>query len=166
LPGVSYVIPTGPESDHYTILSSQSVDTGPDWVSSVVNAIGESKYWSSTAIIITWDDWGGFCDHVPPPQLDYRGLGFRVPLLIISPYAKKGYVSHTQYEFGSILKFMETTFGLASLNTTDVRANNLTDSFDFTQKPRKFVPIPSQSKGHDRAYFMSLPPSHVPVDTE
>ncbi|HEY3676612.1 MAG TPA: alkaline phosphatase family protein, partial [Candidatus Tumulicola sp.] len=162
LPGVSYVIPTGGESDHY----DGTVDTGPDWVASVVNAIGESKYWDSTAIIVVWDDWGGFYDHIAPPQLDYRGLGFRVPLLIISPYAKKGYVSHTQYEFGSILKFMETTFGLASLNTTDVRANNLTDAFDFGQKPRKFVVIPSQTTGHDRAYFIALPPSHDPVDTE
>ena len=166
LPGVSYVIPTGPESDHYTVQSSESIDIGPDWVASVVNAIGQSKYWDSTAIIVVWDDWGGFYDHVPPPQLDYKGLGFRVPLLVISPYAKKGYVSHTQYEFGSILKFMETTFGLASLGTTDVRANNLTDAFDFTQKPRKFVVIPSQTKGHNRAYFMSLPPDHLPVDTE
>jgi phospholipase C len=168
LPGVSWVIPTGEESDHYTLNQNgtQIVDTGPDWVSSVVNAIGESKYWNSTAIIIVWDDWGGFWDHLAPPQMDYRGLGFRVPLLIVSPYAKKAYVSHTQYEFGSILKFAETTFGLASLNTTDVRANNLSDSFDFSQKPRKFVPIPAQNPSHDRAYFMSLPPSHAAPDSE
>jgi phospholipase C len=168
LPGVSWVIPTGEESDHYNLNQNktQIVDTGPDWVSSVVNAIGESKYWNSTAIIIVWDDWGGFWDHLPPPQLDYRGLGFRVPLLIVSPYAKKGYVSHTQYEFGSILKFAETTFGLDSLNTTDLRANNLTDSFDFTKKPRKFVPIPPQTSSHNRAYFMSLPPSNSAPDTE
>jgi phospholipase C len=162
------VIPTGPESDHQTFnkAGTKVVDVGPDWVASVVNAIGESKYWNSTAIIITWDDWGGFWDHVPPPQLDYRGLGFRVPLIIVSPYAKKGYVSHTQYEFGSILKFAETTFGLASLDTTDVRANNLTDAFDFSQKPRAFVEIPPQTKGQDKAYFMSLPPDNNPVDTE
>jgi phospholipase C len=168
LPGVSWVIPTGPESDHQTFnkAGTKVVDVGPDWVASVVNAIGESKYWNSTAIIITWDDWGGFWDHVPPPQLDYRGLGFRVPLIIVSPYAKKGYVSHTQYEFGSILKFAETTFGLASLDTTDVRANNLTDAFDFSQKPRAFVEIPPQTKGQDKAYFMSLPPDNNPVDTE
>jgi phospholipase C len=166
LPGVSWVIPTGEESDHYNPVSGKIVDTGPDWVSSVVNAIGESKYWDSTAIIIIWDDWGGFWDHVPPPQLDYRGLGFRVPLIIVSPYAKKGYVSHTQYEYGSILKFMETTFGLASLQTTDMRANNLTDAFDFDRKPRKFVPIPAQTSTHDAAYFLSLPPSHSAPDDE
>ena len=103
---------------------------------------------------------------MPPPQLDYRGLGFRVPLIIVSPYAKKGYVSHTQYEFGSILKFAETTFGLDSLNTTDLRANNLSDSFDFTQKPRPFVPIPPQTRGHSGAYFLSLPPSVSPPDDE
>jgi Phosphoesterase family len=166
LPAVSWVIPTGEESDHYTVSNGKIVDTGPDWVSSVVNAVGKSKYWDSTAIIIVWDDWGGFWDHVPPPQLDYRGLGFRVPLIIVSPYAKKGYVSHTQYEFGSILKFMESTFGLASLNTTDVRANDLTDSFDFTKKPRPFKTIPSQNPGHDRAYFMALPPSKNAPDRE
>jgi phospholipase C len=166
LPSVSWVIPTGVESDHYTVQSGKIVDTGPDWVSSVVNAIGQSKYWDSTAIIITWDDWGGFYDHIPPPQLDYRGLGFRVPLLVVSPYAKKGYVSHTQYEFGSILKFIETTFGLASLNTTDVRANNLTDAFDFNKKPRKFVVIKSLVKGHDKAYFIAQPPSNAPIDSE
>ncbi len=81
LPGVSWVIPTGEESDHYALDGTQEVDTGPDWVSCVVNTIGKSKYWKSTAIVITWDDWGGFWDHVPPPQMDYRGLGFRVPLL-------------------------------------------------------------------------------------
>jgi phospholipase C len=166
LPGVSWVIPTGEESDHYTVDSGKLVDTGPDWVASVVNAIGQSPYWNSTAIIIVWDDWGGYWDHLAPPQLDYRGLGFRVPLLIVSPYAKKGYVSHTQYEFGSILKFAETTFGLDSLNTTDLRANNLSDAFDFSRKPRKFIPIPSEKKGQDRAYFMSLPPSHAAPDSE
>jgi phospholipase C len=168
LPGVSWVIPTGEESDHYNLntAGTRIVDTGPDWVSSVVNAIGESKYWNSTAIVIIWDDWGGFWDHLPPPQLDYRGLGFRVPLIVVSPYAKKGYVSHTQYEFGSILKFMESTFGLASLGTTDVRANNLTDAFDFSNKPRKFVPIAPQTSGHDAAYFMNLPPSHSAPDSE
>ena len=68
----------------------------------VVNAIGTSSLWNSTAIVVVWDDWGGFYDHVSPPQLDYQGLGFRVPMLVISPYAKQGYVSHTQYEFGSL----------------------------------------------------------------
>lgn len=135
-------------------------------MASVVNAIGKSSYWDSTAIIILWDDWGGFYDHVSPPQLDYEGLGFRVPMIIVSPYAKKGYVAHTQYEFGSILKFVETTFGLPSLGTTDVRAHNITDAFNFSQKPRPFVTIKPLDRTHDRAYFLRRPPSNTPVDTE
>jgi phospholipase C len=85
---VSWVTPSKPDSDHPGYHS----DRGPSWVASVVNAIGESSYWDSTAIIIVWDDWGGWYDNAPPPQLDYRGLGVRVPCLIISPYAKQGYV--------------------------------------------------------------------------
>jgi phospholipase C len=142
------------------------VDTGPDWVTSVVNAIGESQYWDSTAIILTWDEWGGFYDHIPPPQLDYQGLGFRVPYIVISPYAKQGYVSHTQYEtYGSTLKFIESTFGLGSLGTTDARANNITDAFDFTQTPRAFVPIVPLHKKNNAKYFMHLPADHNPTDT-
>ncbi|HEU5479852.1 MAG TPA: alkaline phosphatase family protein, partial [Candidatus Tumulicola sp.] len=162
LPAVSWVIPDGVDSDH----SNGGQDNGPDWVASVVNAIGESSYWNSTAIIVVWDDWGGFYDHVPPPQLDSVGLGFRVPLIVLSPYAKTGYVSHTQYEFGSILKFVESTFGLPSLGTTDVRANNLTDAFDFNQQPRKFVPIKTLNARHDRRYFLMRPPSLEPVDDQ
>jgi phospholipase C len=137
LPAVSWVIPDLDWSDHPITTSN----LGPQWVGDVVNAIGKSKYWKSTAIIVLWDDWGGYYDNAPPKQLDYVGLGIRVPCIIISPYAKHGYVSHTPYEFGSILKFLERTFGLASLHTTDVRATSLEDSFDFTQTPRKFKAI-------------------------
>jgi phospholipase C len=167
LPAVSWVIPTGTESDHYaTNKNGHIVDTGPDWVTSVVNAIGESKYWDSTAIILTWDEWGGFYDHIAPPQLDYQGLGFRVPYIIISPYAKKGYVSHTQYEtYGSTLKFIESTFGLPSLGTTDQRANSISDAFNFSQKPRAFVPIATIKKNETQKYFISLPPDNNPTDT-
>ena len=84
LPGVAWVVPDGVNSDH----PGYSSDTGPSWIAQVVNAIGQSKEWSSTAIVIVWDDWGGFYDPVAPPQLDYAGLGFRVPALIISPYAR------------------------------------------------------------------------------
>lgn len=163
LPAVSWVIPDGEASDHY---DGKGTDFGPDWVASVVNAIGESQYWKSTAIVVLWDDWGGFYDHVPPPQLDYTGLGFRVPLIIISPYAKRGYVSHTQYEFGSLLKFIETTFDLPSLGTTDKRANNITDAFDFSQQPRTFTPIKPIKKKHNLEFFLHRPPSGIPVDRE
>ncbi len=166
LPAVSWVIPTEANSDH----PGNASDTGPSWVGSVVNAIGESQYWNSTAIVVVWDDWGGFYDHVPPPFFDrWGGLGFRVPLLIASPYARQGssryggYVSHTQYEFGSILKFIEDVFGLGRLGTTDVRANSIDDSFDFTQAPRAFVPIGTK---YSRSFFERQPPSRAPVDTE
>ncbi len=88
-----------------------------------------------------WDDWGGWYDHVAPPQLDRIGLGFRVPLIVISPYARRGYVSHAQHEFGSILKFTEEAFALPSLGTTDARSDDLADCFDYAQKPAPFVPI-------------------------
>jgi phospholipase C len=139
LPSVSWVIPALFDSDH----PSSGHNFGPSWVAAVVNAVGKSKYWDSTAIVVTWDEWGGFYDNVPPPQLDYTSLNLRVPLLIISPYAKPGNVSHTQYEIGSILKYIEQSFNLGSLGSTDVRANSLIDSFDFTQTPTKFKVIPA-----------------------
>jgi phospholipase C len=141
LPGMSWVMPADSKhSDHPGNRSNE----GPSWVAAVVNAIGQSPYWNSTAIIVTWDEWGGFYDHVPPPmENNYMELGFRVPLLVISPYAKRGHVSHVQYEFGSIVAFAEETFGIrkGSLNATDVRANDLSDAFNFTQTPRPFVQI-------------------------
>jgi phospholipase C len=116
--------------------------TGSSWVASLVNAVGESKYWNSTAIFILWDSYGGWYDPEPPEYLDEEGLGFRVPLVIVSPYAKRGYVSHVHYEHGSILKFAEDQFGLERLAASDRRANSPErDAFDFSKPPRKFVPF-------------------------
>ncbi len=163
LPAVSWVIPDAVNSDH----PGDHSDTGPSWVASIVNAIGESAYWQSTAVIVVWDDWGGEYDNVPPPQLDGQGLGIRVPMLLVSAYAREttssqpGYISHTQYEFGSILKFMEQNWGLGNLGRTDVRANSLIDCFDFTQPPRTFSAIPTK---YSKAYFLKQPPSGLPVD--
>jgi phospholipase C len=134
---VSWVIPTGKNSDHPGNLS----DTGPSWVASIVNAIGSSAYWKSTAIFITWDDWGGWYDHVAPPTYDSYELGFRVPLIVVSPYAKRGYVSHRQHEFGSILSFVEENWGLGSLGRTDARSDDLADCFDFSQTPAPYDPV-------------------------
>jgi phospholipase C len=107
-----------------------------------VNAVGESKFWDSTAVFVQWDDWGGFYDEVAPRLKDYDGLGFRVPLLVISPYAKHGHVSHVRYETTSVLRFAEDVFGLRQLTAADRRANSpATDCFDFSQRPRKFIPI-------------------------
>ncbi|HEY1428781.1 MAG TPA: alkaline phosphatase family protein, partial [Candidatus Tumulicola sp.] len=135
---VSWVTPTMQNSDH----AGSDSNSGPSWVTSVVNTIGESKYWPNTAIFIMWDENGAWYDHVKPKMVDYDGLGMRIPLIVISPYAKKGYVSHQQYEHGSILKFVEDQFGLPRLAASDTRANSPeADCFNFNQKPRKFVPI-------------------------
>lgn len=160
LPAVSWLIPDYDNSDH----PGPNVTGGPSWVAQVVNAIGNnSSLWKSTAIVVIWDDWGGFYDHVPPPQLDYQGLGIRVPMIVVSPYAKKGYVSHTRYEFGSILKFVEQNWGLPSIGTTDARATSIGDVFDFKQPPRKFVKIAAP---FSRSYFEHRRPSNEPVDTQ
>jgi len=147
LPDVSWVIPTGQASDHPGITDG----TGPSWVASVVNAIGNSPYWADTAIFITWDDWGGLYDHVPPPQVLQNCAqfgcgyiyGFRVPLIVVSPYAKAQYISHNQHDFGSILKFIEGAFNLPSLNYADAAADDFSDCFDFNQTPLPFQTIPA-----------------------
>ncbi len=146
LPAVTWVTPTCANSDHATCDSNH----GPHWVASLVNAIGKSPYWKSTAIFVFWDDYGGWYDHVPPPLKDYDGLGIRVPLIVISPYAKKGYVSHVQYEHGSMLKFIEQRFNLTALAATDRRANSPAgDCFNFSQTPRSFSPIPTNMRAAD-----------------
>ncbi len=90
---VTWIVPSFNNSDH-----PGAPPQGPDWVASIVNAIGASQYWNSTTIFIAWDDWGGFYDHVLPPQTDDMGLGFRVPVIVVGPYAKRGYVSHVTHE--------------------------------------------------------------------
>ena len=137
LAGVSWVIPTAAASDH--ALSTDG--SGPYWVASIVNAVGTSQYWNDTAIFVTWDDWGGWFDHVSPPIYGSYELGFRVPLIVVSPYARRGYVSHVQHEFGSIIHFIESTYGLGSLGYTDARADDLADCFDFSQTPSPFVAV-------------------------
>ncbi len=157
LPAVSWVTPSFANSDHPQSKSN----TGPSWVASIVNAVGASPYWNSTAIFVVWDDWGGWYDHVAPRSLDLMGLGFRVPLLVISPYARKGYVSHVQHEFGSILHFTEETFGLAALSGSDSRADDLRDCFDFTQA---LVPFVKTRAPYKPEFFMRQPPSNEPPD--
>jgi phospholipase C len=151
LADVVWVTPAQAASDHPKVNNG----SGPSWVASVVNAIGNSQYWNNTAIFITWDDWGGFYDHVTPTIYNSFELSFRVPLIVVSPYAKPGYVSHAQHEFGSILKFTEETFGLPSLNTTDARADDLSDCFSFTNQQRKrFTRIKTK---YPASYFFHLP---------
>ncbi|MBV8368125.1 MAG: hypothetical protein JO036_04205 [Candidatus Eremiobacteraeota bacterium] len=157
LRSVSWVVPDYRNSDH---AGSRSV-TGPLWVASIINAIGRSRYWSHTVILITWDDSGGWYDHVAPPQLDYDGLGLRVPLLVVSPYSKRNFISHKQYEFGSLLRFTESVFGLRALAPSDSRANDLDDCFDFSAAQRTFEPIQTPIGAED---FLKQRPSSVPPD--
>jgi phospholipase C len=131
LPQVSWIIPSGAISDH----PPANVTLGMWWVTDVVNAVMQSKYWQNTALIVTWDEYGGFFDTVVPPSVDGNGLGFRAPALIISAYAKSGYLDHTVYDFESTLKFIEWRFGIPSLTLRDAGANNLLNAFDFNQPP-------------------------------
>lgn len=152
---VTWIIPDAHSSDH--ALGDDG--SGPSWVASIVNAIGKSPYWANTAIIITWDDWGGWYDHVAPKVIN-DGVswgsgyvyGFRVPLIVVSPYAKAAYISHVTHDFGSILKFIEKTFNLPSLGYADTPADDLSDCFNFTQTPLAFHPIAAPL---DAAHFIN-----------
>jgi phospholipase C len=138
LPAVSWIVPSQIDSEH----PPASVHQGQAYVTALINAAMKSPDWDSTAIFLSWDDWGGFYDHVAPPFQDYDGNGFRVPLLVISPYARKQYVSHVQYETASVLRFAEDLYGLNQLSKADKRATSpAVDCFDFSQKPRRFVEI-------------------------
>ena len=156
---VSWVIPDGADSDH----ASGNQGTGPSWVASIVNAVGNSQYWGNTAIIITWDDWGGWYDHVAPQIYNSYEYGFRVPLIIVSPYSRQGYVSHVTHDFGSILKFTEEVFNLPSLGYADALADDLSDCFDLTQTPITFQVVPAEKPAE---FFMNTTRAPTPPDDE
>lgn len=159
LQGVSWVIPDGANSDHPGGSSG-----GPDWVASIVNALGDSTctdtvhgqhltYWQDTAVVITWDDWGGFYDHasptiLPPNEGGYQ-LGFRVPLIFVSAYTSVGYINNARHDFGTVLRFIEHNFGITEgqLGFADSRGsmplNDLTAFYNLNNPPRKFVSIPT-----------------------
>lgn len=155
---VTWVIPGAPESDHAT----ENNGSGPSWVAAVVNAIGNSQYWSDTAILIAWDDWGGWYDHVPPRVINSYEYGFRVPLIVVSPYAKAHYISHVTHDFGSILKFIETVYGLPSLGYADAPADDLSDCFDFNQAPLSFQTISAPLSASD--FLLDTRPEDGPDD--
>ena len=157
LPSVSWVIPSGAVSEHPT----SSIRAGQAYVTNLINTIGHGRDWKSTAIFLTWDDWGGFYDHVPPPVVDLNGYGFRVPGLVISPYAKRGYIDHQQLSFDAFAKFIEDDFlGGQRLNPkTDgrpdprptVRENapglgDLTRDFNFSQAPQRPLILPAHPR--------------------
>lgn len=132
LPNMSWVIPQIGADEH----PQNSICAGENWTVNTMNALMQGPAWNSTAAFIAWDDFGGFYDHVSPPVLDQFGLGPRAPLLIISPYAKPGYISHTAYEHSSILKFVETRYQFQPLASRDSTASDMQDSFVFTQAPQ------------------------------
>jgi phospholipase C len=162
---VSWVIPDGQDSDH----ASSNNGCGPSWVTLLVNAIGNSEYWSNTAIILTWDDWGGWYDHVAPAVINNGSswgsgyvYGFRVPMIAISPYARPGHISHVTHDFGSILKFIETNFNLPSLGYADAPADNLSDIFNFSQTAISFQTIAAPPD--DAACRSDMTPATDPDD--
>jgi Phosphoesterase family len=171
LPAMSWVVPSGEVSEH----PPSPVSYGQSYVTSVINAVMKSPDWSSTAIFLAWDDWGGFYDHVVPPTVDRNGYGLRVPGIVISPYAKKGYIDHQTLSFDAYDKFIEDDFlGGQRLNPAtdgrtdprpDVRENqkilgNLINDFNFNQRPRRPVVLPV----HPKTTLTGTPkPSQLPA---
>jgi phospholipase C len=176
LPAVTWVIPNGKDSDHAEVTGT----TGPAWVASIVNAIGTQPscggdtYWQNTAIFITWDDWGGWYDHVPPFHLggqkqhdwgDGYTYGFRVPLLVVSAYTQAGTVDNEPHDFGSILAFIESNFGLSKIGPgyyADAFGSTLSAYFTLSS-PRPFTVIPAKEGA---AYFIHRAPSDAPPDND
>ena len=131
LPAVSFVLPS--PTDH-----PLAPPTAPQQrLLSLVNAMGKSPQWGRSAMFIVWDEWGGFYDHVPPPQVDEMGLGLRVPALLVSPWAQRGYVSHVQYDHTSILSFIAQRFGLPPLSPREAASNSFETAFEFDAPPRE-----------------------------
>ena len=136
LPAVSYVLPPGLFNDHPTTPRlPRSMCVGENWTIRQLNAVMRGPDWNSTVVFIMWDDFGGFYDHVHPPRVDDLGLGPRVPLLIVSPWARAGTVIHTTYEPSSILAFLERLYHLPPLTRRDREANDLMNAFDFHREP-------------------------------
>jgi phospholipase C len=139
LPPVTWITPRFELSEH----PEYSFCYGENWSTKVIDAIMRSPMWKDTAIFLTWDDYGGFYDHVPPPDVDRMGFGFRVPMLLLSPYAKPGLVSHELGEFSSVLRFVEDNWRLDRyLTHRDRKATPLLSAFDFNQQPRPPDPLP------------------------
>jgi phospholipase C len=146
LPQVAYVVPQCAASDHPTNQPLKDPLGGPHWVASITNAIGASpQYWRNTLILVTWDDWGGWYDHVAPPILNANSLSFRTPLLIVSAFPNgAGAVDHTKRNQGSILTAIESVFGLPSLNQLDSQSDDLHTAFNFNQPAVKYgAPLPA-----------------------
>jgi phospholipase C len=131
LPQVCWIVPATNNSEH----PPEDITIGMQYVTGLVNAVMQSQYWQNCAIIITWDDYGGFYDHVKPTQPDQYGFGFRVPAIVISPFSRSGTIVHALYDFTSTLQLIETKFLLSSLTGRDSAANSMLACFNFSQTP-------------------------------
>jgi len=163
LPQFAWIIPDFQDSEH----PPEPLDQGMWYVTRIINALMKSPDWGSTAVFLTWDDYGGFYDHVPPPEVDAYGYGPRVPMLVISPYAKRDYVSHYTYDFTSVLKFIEERWSLPHLTARDDRANDMRDCFNFDRPPRDthelIMEVPSYIHSHLLPVHITYPPYiHLP----
>jgi phospholipase C len=153
LPSVTWIMPDAANSEH----PPSSISTGQAYVTRLINAIGRSSVWDKSVIFLTWDDWGGFYDHVPPPKADHNGYGLRVPSIVIGPYVKRGYIDHQTLSFDAYLKFVEDRFlgGQRIDPKTDGRPDprptvredakilgDITKAFDFSQDPRPPLILP------------------------
>jgi len=143
LPQISWVIPSGAVSEH----PPSGIRDGMAYVTGLINAVMKGPQWNTTAIFVAWDDWGGFYDHVYPPQIDKYGLGLRTPAMVIGPYARQGFVDHKTYSFESWLKMIEERFQVNSMTARDNAANDMMDAFDFTQSPRAPVLLAATTAG-------------------
>lgn len=161
LAAVSWVLPPEGMSEH----PPESACEGENWTTQVLNTLMQSPAWNSTVVFIAWDDSGGYYDHVPPPHKDQFGLGPRVPLLIISPFAKSGYVSHTVSEPSSLLKFVEKRYHLRALTARDGDASDMLDNFDFSQPPQPPLLLPSRSCP-ERSRVVPHPSTYTAFDND
>jgi phospholipase C len=132
LPQVSWLTPPMALSDH----PPDSICAGENWLVETMNALMRSPYWKSTAVVVTWDDFGGFYDHVSPPHLDLYGLGPRVPAIVISPWARRGAIAHETMDFASVLRLIERIYRLPPLTQRDARADDMLSAFDFSGQPQ------------------------------
>jgi phospholipase C len=155
LPAMSWLVVGSGRSEH----PPASVCVGENWTVEQINAVMQGPDWESTVVFLTWDDFGGFYDHVPPPSVDNFGLGPRVPLLIISPWARSGHIERKPLEFSSVLKFIEDRFDLDRLTERDERSNDFFDAFDFDDHPRRpFILFQRSCPGSPAAADFQLDP--------
>src|SRR5207344_1221697 len=166
LPAITWVTPRFELSDHPPYSTSFS----HNWVTDIVNAVMTSEMWNQTAIFITWDEWGGFYDHVLPKEIDDIGLGLRVPLLTISPYTRKGLIDDELGEFSTPLRFISDNWGLDPLTPRIAKTHNMEHIFDFSSGPRPPTPTSTRATtyGHPFGYvpegYSGWPPGTTPDD--